>query len=145
MTKALKKDQKKGIFCLETCGWYGPKDKTTFKPILEMLQNLSGLKVPYLYATVATEEELTFHLERYIQPKFDSHPILYFAAHGTDKSRHSICLEGGNIDLEYLSKLLKQQCENRIVYFGSCSVMNIHGSHLNKFCKKPAPRQCAGT
>ena len=44
---AKKKDQKKGVFCLEG-PWWGVKDRTSMEPVLRLLEKLKNYKVPYL-------------------------------------------------------------------------------------------------
>ncbi|MDE0093485.1 MAG: hypothetical protein OXO49_03165 [Gammaproteobacteria bacterium] len=140
---ARKNYQSKGIYCLETSGWDSAKDKSSVKPILEMLNRQSDLRVPYFYATIATKEEVSFHLERYAKAEFNTYPILYFAAHGTDDPP-SISLWGADLSLEDLGERLKNGCKNRIVYFGSCCLMNVSDSLLNSFLIKTGAAAVCG-
>lgn len=68
-------DQAKGVFCLEANQWHGRKDGSSVEPILSLLERLKG----YLHKRVATPPEFKYVLERYLQPIFKTHPVLYLA------------------------------------------------------------------
>ncbi len=123
---------KKGIFCLE-CHWFGHRDRTSVQPILHLLQTMYGLKVPYLHHRTATREEFYYHLRKW--KAYRSYPILYLGFHGEPEA---ILVGDGNncVTLDELQNELNDACRGRIIHFGSCSTLDIHGNRLNTFLKE---------
>ena len=115
--------KRRGIYCIETGGWYGDDDRTSVRPLLQLLENLYG--APYVHRDAATKEELFHYLTKWkgFDLKHDHYPILYLGFHGS---------KGGNIRLENmvgeedwvdhndLKDLLGPSCTNRLIHFGSC-------------------------
>ena len=132
---AKKKAQTKGVFCLETPMWTdGIKDRSSVEPILRFLEKLRDYKIPYLYHDVATIQEFDFYLEKWCQKKLDSHPILYLAFHGEPDRLHV----GGNkpISLNDLAERLVSCCTGRVIHFGTCATLWVHGNSLNGFLRR---------
>ena len=134
MAKPRRKNRKKGIFCLEG-KWYGYKDKTTVEPVLRLLELTDGLKVPYLRHDVATHEEFNFHLRKWTGASLKTHPVLYLGFHGNPGE---ICIGEGKeaLKLDELAEKLEGACKGRIIHFGSCSTLNVHGNRVNSFLRK---------
>lgn len=134
--KWLPKDKAKGIFCLE--GDWAP-DLRAYQSVLPVLHLMrDGQDVPYIHRNVGTRPELEYYLSRWTLKKYDRYPILYLAFHG-DPSL--IEIPGGrgedrHMSLEELSRLLAGKCCGRIVHFGTCSTVNVHGRNLNRFLKE---------
>ena len=123
---------KKGIYSLE-CHWFGHRDRTSIEPILQLLQTMHGLKVPYLHHRTATREEFHYHLKKW--KTYKSYPILHLGFHG--ESEAIIVGERNNrVTLDDLERSLRDACKGRIIHFGSCSTLDIHGNRLNTFLKK---------
>lgn len=138
--KGRRQDQIKGVFCLEADQWYGQKDRSSVEPMLRMLEGMKGLKVPYEHRTVATIPELEHCLDRYLQPIYKTHPLLYLAFHGAGAEEGE---ESGIelsrrvwVKLSKLAEMMKNRCANRVVHFGACSVMNTDKRRLNSFLRK---------
>ena len=139
MSNGRRVDQAKGVFCLETNQWYGQKDRSSVEPILGLLERLKDYEVPYLHKRVATRPELKHLLGRYLQPTFKTHPLLYLAFHGYPGSTgqpSGLRLDNGDINMPDLADLMLGQCQNRVIYFGSCSTLDDHGKKLNSFLRK---------
>ena len=135
---AKTKDQKKGIFCLEACAWFGGlKDKTTVEPVLRLLESTKDYRVPYLHFDVATREELDFYLKKWCGTSFgESHPILYLAFHGQRDGLFVGEGRGNRLNLNQLGERLDGKCRGRIIYFGSCATVDVHGHALNAFLRR---------
>lgn len=139
MASGRRGDEKKGVFCLETDRWFGQKDRSSVEPILSLLERLKDYKVPYLYKRVATRRELEYSLERYLKPGFKTHPVLYLDFHGYpgNKGQQSgLYLEDKDLDMDDLAEMMAGRCAHRVVYFGSCSTLDTHGTRLNSFLRK---------
>ena len=128
---ARRADQRKNVFCLETYSWYKGKDRTTVQPMLELLRRMG--RCDYLHRDVATRSEFEYFLNDYLEKENKAYPVLYLGFHGSDDPP---CIHLGNgeeITLDELAKTIDGRCSKRVVYFGSCSTMNMHGHKLNKF------------
>ena len=126
---AKKKDQPKGVFCLETPMWTDRiKDRSSIEPILRLLEKC--YKIPYLHYDVATIGEFDFYLKKWRLKELDSHPILYFAFHG---EREGFYVGDEFISLKDLAERLDGHCTGRVIHFGTCATLRVHGNHLNKF------------
>ena len=75
---------------------------------------------------------------KWTKKQFNDYPILYLAFHGAEGQ-----LEVGanshpenTVDLKELGDLLEGKCEGRVIVFGSCKTVGVHGSHLNTFLKR---------
>lgn len=131
------KKAKKGIYCLEIGEWFGTmKNKNSVEPILQLLHD-SPLAVPFIHRDIATDVEFRYYIRKWTQGGQKDYPILYLAFHG---SPGCICLakENGH-SLDYptddLFALLHGKCHRRVIHFGGCSVLNMHGHKVNKYLR----------
>lgn len=136
-----KKDQNKGIFCLEG-HWWGVKDQTTVEPVLTLLNSQAGYKVPYRRYDVATREELDFYLRKWRSTSFSRFPILYLGFHGSPGELH--LEEGRVLSLEDLAERLEGGCKGRVVHFGACGTVDVHGHRLRRFLTRTCARALCG-
>ena len=129
-------NQKKcGIYCIETV-WYGSEDRTSVRPILEILEDHLEAKPPYVYRDAATTGELHYYLERWKELK-DKFPILYLGFHGGSRGRFwmkTLDNRKDMVDYEVLADRLDGACQNSVVHFASCSSLN--DMDLNDFREK---------
>lgn len=130
---AKKKDQKKGVFCLEG-PWWGVKDRSSVEPVLRLLETHADSRVPYLHFDVGTREELDFYLKKWTGASFrETHPILYLAFHGETGEIRVGEGRGASVTLDDLTERLEDRCKGRIIHFGSCYTAAAHGRELKKF------------
>lgn len=125
------------MYCLETDSWRGQKDRTTLRPLLDLLEY--HLEMPYLHRTVATKEEFEYHISRYAASELKTHPVLYLGFHGSyDKksAKASLRLANEELDLGTLAHVLNGKLKGRIVHFGACSVFSVHGNTLQYFLRQ---------
>lgn len=129
-----KGNKKKGIYCIEGL-WaeHDIQDKSSILPILDLLEKRG--ECDYIYHDSATKEELEFFLSKWktktIQEKY---PILYLAFHG-----ESGCINLNNkckYTLDQLADFLEDKCIGKVIYFGSCSTLNLDKRNINKFLNK---------
>jgi len=127
---------KKGIFCLE-CDWWGIKDRTTVKPVLRLLHSFSGTRAPYIHRDVATTEEFWYYVDKWSQKGFKKYQILYLGFHGDENVLQVGEKKGGagDVTLDELAERLKGKCKKRIIHFGSCGTLALHGAKINTFLK----------
>ena len=125
--------KKKGVFCLETASWEpGIRDKSSVEHMLRLLE--TGFEVPYLHFDGATREEFQFYLKKWAGPSFrKSHPILYLAFHGDSGAIRLGGRRENWLNLSELAELLDGSCRGRVIHFGTCSTLDIHGREINTF------------
>lgn len=127
---------RRGIFCIEGEWDADLRTGLTFRPLLEVLEKCST-KTPFVHRDAATREELFYYLTKWTQRRYDEFPILYLGFHGEDGG---ILMGDGRrresfISLQDLMEPLEGACHRRIIYFGSCDTMSIHGATLNHFLR----------
>lgn len=147
--KARRTDQYKGVICLEADQWYGQKDQTSVEPMLRMLEGMKDLRIPYEHRTIATFEELKYCLNRYLKRTYKTHPLLYFAFHGRGadgENESGIDLPGDEdlVKLSELGDLMENQCTNRVIHFGSCSVLNTDEEKIDTFLRVTGAKAVCG-
>lgn len=130
---ARRADQKKNIFCLETHSWFKRKDRTSVEPVLDLLKN--GGHCDYLRRDVATREEFKYFLDQYFRGEYRNYPVLQLSFHGSDDPPSIFLGNKEQISLDDLAEMINGQCSKRVVYFGSCSTMNVHANTLKKFMR----------
>jgi len=125
----------KGIFCLEGDWSNDLKRPFSVRPVLEMLDQWETNGARHIYHDVATADELWYYLKKWRQKRFESHPILFLAFHGI---RDGIRVGDGRteITIDDIENVLEGQCAGRIVHFGSCEVMDIHGHRIRRFLRR---------
>ncbi|MDP2385858.1 MAG: hypothetical protein Q8M29_05785 [Bacteroidota bacterium] len=124
----------KGIYCLEGLWDHSNiQDKTSVQPVLELLKRTGHCD--YMYHDCATREELDFFLKKWQSKKINSKfPILYLAFHGEEGC---IFVENNSrYTLLELAEILADQCMGKVIYFGSCSTLNIDKRKIKSFLQK---------
>ena len=125
-----------GIFCLEGDWSNDLTDRSTVRPILELLGNYN--KTRMIYRNVGTKEELYYYSNKWMLKKYQDLKIGYFAFHGEPGA---LKIGTKSISIEEIGELLEGQCKGKIVYFGSCSVLSIPESRIEEF-KKQTKAKC---
>ena len=132
---ARKRDQKKGVFCLETHSWEGIRDRSSIEHVLRLLEAVN--RVRYLHFDVGTREEFDFYLKKWAGASFrETHPILYLSFHGDPGE--IVVGEGRNtsMTLDELAERLEGRCKGRVVHFASCGTAAAPSRELKTFLKR---------
>jgi hypothetical protein len=123
-----------GIFCIET-DWWGDYNRTTVKPLLELVGNGMVPTVEYVHRDVATREELAHHLRRWRRTR--RFPVLFLVCHGAPgllyldhRQRRSDA-----VSLDELGQMIGPGCSGRIVHFGACSTLGIDIRRITRFLR----------
>ncbi len=129
-----RKIKKKGIYCIEGL-WdhHNIQDQSTVLPILDLLEKRGYCN--YIYHDCATKAELEYFLDKWKDKSINvKYPILYLTFHGdpgyiflTDEDKYS---------LTELADFLGDKSTGKIIYFGSCSTLNIDKRRINSFLEK---------
>ena len=130
---------KPGIFCLE--GQWSPslKDGSTVRPLLEFLANTD--RINFIYRDVGTPTELRHYVEQWTRRAYGAYPIGYFAFHGDPGCLY---IGGTALDLEDVGDLLAGTCEGKILYFGSCSTLQVGRGRIDAFRHRTRARSVCG-
>jgi hypothetical protein len=128
----------KGVFCLEGDWEKDLWSRTSIGPVLELLEKSGYPKVPFIRRDVATLTEFDHYLGKWTQRRYDRYPILYLGFHGSPGALHvGYGPQGkGHVDLDRLEERLAGRCRKRIIHFGSCGTLNIHGNRVRGFLRK---------
>ena len=105
---------------------------------MEMLHQWSPFDVPFIHRDVATRGEFDHYLKQWSQAGFKKYPILYIALHGTEGA---VSVGDGRaranvVGLDEIAEVLAGRCKGRIIHFGSCDTIAIHGNTLNAFLRR---------
>ncbi|KAA0208082.1 MAG: hypothetical protein OZ913_06050 [Ignavibacteriaceae bacterium] len=123
----------KGIYCVEGLWETDIKNKATVLPMLELLEKRGICK--FIYHDCATRHELEFYLKKWKRKSIsDKYPILYLTFHGDPGE---ITISPNEIyTLEDLGEFLRNKCYGKIVYFGSCSTLDLNKKTIKNFLSK---------
>jgi len=126
--------KKKGIYCLEGLWDHrNIQDKSTVIPILDLLEKRGYCN--YIYHDCATKAELEFYLDKWRNKTInDKYPILYLAFHGDKASIFLTPKE--KYSLTDLAEFLGEKCLGKVIYFGSCSTLDIDKRIIKTFLGK---------
>jgi hypothetical protein len=128
----------KGIFCLEG-DWTGDlRKRNSVEPILSFLHSSTATEIPYVHRDVATIEEFEYYLLQWTQKKYANYPILYLAFHGWKDALYLRATNGRHrtIGFDELEEILEGKCGRRVIHFGSCGTVGVHGARLNRFMNR---------
>lgn len=94
------------------------------------------MKVPYVHHDAATHEEFQHYLKKWSGRTFASHPILYLGFHGRAGGIEVGEGRSSTISLDDLAERLAGACRRRVIHFGSCGTLGVHGRELNGFLNR---------
>jgi hypothetical protein len=123
----------KGVFCLE--GEYSGslKRPSTVGPLLQLVGGYTR-RVPYIHRFVVTTAELGIYLDRWVQRRYDDHPILYLTCHGVPGTLFfRFSGRGSGVPLDWLEERLEGRCKGRIVCVSSCGTLDVGARRLRRF------------
>lgn len=122
-------DKVQGVFCVEGDWSSDLTDRASVRDMLEMLESVDG--VPFIHEHVSdSEDALMRALRKWRQKQYASYSIGYFAFHGKPGK---ILLGRHPVPLKSIATELEGACEGRILYFGSCSVLQIPADEIEAF------------
>lgn len=127
----------KGIFCLEGDWWGHVTRKASVEPVLEVLHQWDPYYVPFVHRDVATRSEFEYYIKKWVQRASIKFPILHLAFHGGpgEVSFGDARVSSNVVSLEELAYLLENKCHKRIIHFGSCDTLDVHGHAINRFLR----------
>jgi hypothetical protein len=120
--------------------------ESTVRPVMEMLKQWDPFFVPFVRRDVATRAEFEHYLLQWSSRKFARFPVLYVALHGN----HGVVSFGDGrkrenvVELDEVAEVLEGRCEGRILHFGSCDTVHVHGNRLNAVLKRTGALAVSG-
>jgi hypothetical protein len=132
--RSMPRRKPKGVFCLEG-SWFGSADRSSVEPVLALLERLDGVHVPYVRRDAITREEFFRYIDIWRQSGLRRYPVLYLGFHG---ERGQLVVGDGRhrkskVSLDALEEALEDKAYGRLIHFGSCSTLALHGRRLNRF------------
>lgn len=136
----MAKAHPKYVFCIEG-NWDDRLSQTaTVRPVLELLEVNVGVK--FIYRDCSTVEEMEFLVDKWKQRGYREYRILYLAFHG--RPGEIVISSQHRVSLEELGERLGGRCRGRLIYFGSCSVLDVDERILRRFLKASGARAVCG-
>jgi hypothetical protein len=118
-----------GIFCVEGQWHRDLYERGSVVPTLELLERLRRIR--FIYRDVATPEELSYFLDRWLLKQYSDYRVGFFAMHG-EPGR--LCLtDKSTVELDDVAEQLAGRCQDKRLYFGSCSVLKASDAVLQDF------------
>jgi hypothetical protein len=138
----------KGVFCLEGDWWHDLKRPSSIEPLLTILDQhyTTGPAKRHIRCDVATPGELEYYLGKWTLRRFHTHPILYLGFHGRPNQilLSDLRRRESSITIEWLEKRLENRCEKRLIHFGACRTLEIHGNRLRSFLRRTGALAVSG-
>ena len=138
----------RGIFCIETV-WYGERDQTSVRPMLELLER-AYTDVPFVYRDAVSKDEFKYHIISWLELSAKEYPILYLGYHGDDSANIFLVEDGKTYDFETrisfldFGELLEGQCKGRVIHFSSCGTLNVSERCAKDFLKTTGASSVSG-
>jgi hypothetical protein len=135
---STKRVKPKGVFCIEGDWWGKVHRQSSVRPALELLHQWDPYYIPFVHRDVATRQEFEYYVRKWRQKGTRKYPILYLAFHGDP----GVLYVGdgrasrNRVSLDDVADLLDAACAGRIIHFGSCGTLDLHGHRLNGFLKR---------
>ena len=135
----MPKRHQPGVFCLEGEWESRLTDRSTVRPILDLLDGRQIIRV--IHKDVATPDELGHYLNKWLQKQYASFDIGYLAFHG---SPGVLFLGRKKLELEHLADLIAGRGNGRVLYFGSCSTLDIPKKRIDEFLQSTKLKAVCG-
>jgi hypothetical protein len=153
MLGAMGKNRKKprrrvrvnGVFCIEGDWWNQPIESSV-RPVMEMLRQWDPYFVHFMRRDVATRAEFEHYLRQWSSKKYSRYPVLYIALHGDEGvvSFGDLRKPENCVTLREIAEILEGRCSGRVIHFGACDTVHVHGNHLRSVLKKTGALAVSG-
>jgi hypothetical protein len=125
----------KGVFCLEGDWDRDLKSRKSLQPVLQLVEQSGYPRIPSIRRDIGTIAEFEHYLKKWCLKHYKDFPILFLAFHGSPGTLHlgdsATC-----VDLDWLEERLAGKCKGKVIHFGSCSTLSVHGKRLNTFMER---------
>ena len=127
----ISKKYKKHIYCLEGDWQKDLRKQSTIHASLVFLETNCDIK--YIHKHCGTSESLTYYLSQWKLKKYSNYSICYLAFHGFEGG---VLVGKNEVKLDEIAEILKDSCKDKIIFFGSCLVLQTERSKINDFLQK---------
>ena len=127
----ISKKYKKHIFCLEGDWGKDLREQSSIYASLMFLDKNCDIK--NIHKHCGTKESLFYYLSQWKLKKYSDFSICYLAFHGFEGE---ILVGKEAVTLEEIADILKDSCKDKIIFFGSCLVLQAERSRIDEFLKK---------
>lgn len=117
----------------------GLKGRKSIRPLLELAQTVGD--IPFVHVPVYSRDALESIVQMWRQRQYSRYSFGYFAFHG---AKGRILIDRESITLPDLGEMLRGVCQDRIVYFGSCSTLRVSKEEISAFLKETGARAVLG-
>lgn len=130
---------KPGIICLEGMWSNRLTDRSSVLPVLDLLERNEC--IDYIHRDVGTVGELEHYLGKWLQKGYGRFGTAYLAFHGEPGA---VFVGRSKVSLEDLAEILDGRAAGRVLYFGSCSTLDIPRAEIKQFVKMTKVRGVCG-
>ncbi len=128
-----------GVFCLEGSWSSKLTDKSSVKPLLEVLHDRREAK--FVHKDVATIEEFKEYVGRWKQQQYRSYRIGAFCFHG---KMGGIYIGRKFVALDELAEILGGACAQQVIHFDSCGTLATSPKAVEDFRRAVRARAVTG-
>lgn len=129
-----------GIFCVEADWSSKLTDRASVRDMLELLEAVDG--IPFIHEHVNASKEAFFGaLHQWSQKQYARYSIAYFASHGRPGK---LLLGRKSVTIEDIGTALEGRCAGRILYFGSCSVLQVPDQRIRALRERTGAEAVVG-
>lgn len=125
------KKYKKNIYCLEGDWDKDLRIQSSIYASLVFLEKNCDIK--NIHKHCGTKESLFYYLNQWKLKKYSSYSICYLSFHGFEGE---IIVGKDSVTLEEIADSLEGACKDKVIFFGSCLVLQAERSRLDNFLKK---------
>jgi hypothetical protein len=119
-----------GVFCLEG-DWGALTDRTSVRLGLDMLMTVRRGRL--IHRNAATLEEFEHYVNRWATAQYNGFPVAYFSFHGAPGT---LSFARGDVSLDDIARAIKRPLTGRILYFASCSTLDLPAAELKRFVRQ---------
>src|ERR1035437_1794357 len=124
----IAKNYKKHIYCLEGNWADDLRQQSGIYSSLNFLKDNCDIK--NIYRHCGTKETLFFYLNKWKLKTYYNYSICYLAFHGHEGE---ICIGKETVSLEEIGEVLSGKCKDKIIFFGSCLVLQVGQARISNF------------
>lgn len=128
-----------GVFCVEGAWKTDMRVQSTIRPVFDVLEGQRI--VDSIHRTAATREELAHYLRACTQKRYDKFRLIYLAFHGEPGL---IRIGRQSVELEEVAEMLGGRASRSVVYFDSCSTVDVPKRRLDDFLKVSGAKAVGG-
>lgn len=128
-----------GVFCMEGPWEDRLTDRSSVRPLLELLEHRRAVR--YIHRTAGTVAEFESVMLKWSQKRYDRYGFGYLAFHGSPAAIH---IGRDPYDFSQLAELLRGRLTGRILYFGGCETLDLAETEVRVLLKETNARAICG-